>query len=73
MNSIFQNGKPACNHWSYGTSYTSGILHLRVFVNQWFRTQVYGPDAGEIDDKYVGPGEGYAEGTRLIDARKGVL
>jgi hypothetical protein len=58
---------------SYGTPYTSDILHLRVFVNQHFRTQVYGPDAGEIDGKCVEPGKVYAEGTRLINVRQGVL
>lgn len=76
MNPTFQNGKPACMHWTYGTSYTCGILHLHVFVNQQFRTQVQGPDTGEIDGKYVGLGKGeggYAEGTRLIDFRHVVL
>jgi hypothetical protein len=58
---------------SYGTPYTSDMLHLHVFVSQQFTTQVYGPDAGETDGKCVGPGKGYAEGTRLIDAREGVL
>jgi len=49
------------------------ILHLHVFVHHQFRAHVYGSDAGEIDGKSVGLGEGYAEGTRLIDARQGVL
>jgi len=56
-----------------GTPYTSGILHLRVFVNQQFRTQIYGPGAGEIDSKCMGPEGGYGEATRLIDAQNGVL
>jgi hypothetical protein len=58
MNPTLQNGKLACNHWTYGTSYASDILHVysRVFVNEQFRTQVYGPDAGETDGKCVGPG-----------------
>jgi hypothetical protein len=46
MNPTFQNGKPARNHWSYGTSYAFDIQqNIPEFVSLQFRTQVGGPDA----------------------------